>query len=145
MNEDVPVTRATPVNKLIGFVRRPRILLLLLAGWSALAFVTQLFVNSGLFLDIHDIELDGALGGFALSFNALPLAVLYVYCWRDPARFSHIFWLAFIHQAAMAAAALYHLVIETFSFESVAVPLVGSAALAVFAFLQVFDPKPRTS
>jgi hypothetical protein len=98
-------------------------------------------VNSGLFLDIHDLELDGALGGFALGFNALPMAVLYLYCWRDPQRYRHVFWLALIQQAAMASGAVYQLVIGTFSVESVIVPAVGSGALAFFSFLQVFEPK----
>jgi hypothetical protein len=125
----------------LRFVRRPRILLLLLAVWSFLAFLSEIFVNSGLFLDVHDIELDGALGGFALSFNALPLAVLYLYCWRDPARFQQVFWLAIVHQGAMAAGLIYHLALGTFSFESIVIPLIGSLALAVFAFLQVFEPR----
>src|SRR3990172_8116370 len=84
-------------------IRQPRLVLLLLAVWSALAFVTQLFVNSGIFLDIHDQELDGALGGLALSFNAAPLALVYLYCSRDPQRFSHVFWLSLVHQGAMTA------------------------------------------
>ena len=127
-------------SSLLQLARKPRILLLLLVAWSVLAAVTQLFVNSGLFLDIHDIELDGALGGFALSLNALPLAVLYLYCWRNPLQYRHVFWLAFIHMVAMVAAVLYQWAIGTFSFESIAIPLAGSAALGVFAFLQIFEP-----
>ncbi len=37
--------------------QKPRILLILLAVWSLLAVVTQLFVNSALFLDIHGASL----------------------------------------------------------------------------------------
>jgi hypothetical protein len=119
------------------------VLLLLLAAWSALTVATQVFVNSGLFLDIHDAELDGALGGMALSFNAAPLALLYLYCERDPARYNQVFWLATVHQAAMAAAGLYHLVIGTFTLESIVVPVVVSAALAVLSFLQALEPRPE--
>jgi hypothetical protein len=138
-----PVPPAAPGagSRLVRLGRQPRVLLLGLAAWSALAAVTQLFVNSGVFLDIHDVELDGALGGFALSLNAVPLAVLYLYCFRDPGRFAHVFWLAFVHQAVMVAAVLYHLAIGTFSFESVVVPLTGSAVLGAFSFVQIFEPK----
>jgi len=136
---------ATP--KVLGWVgrkvRQPRIVLFLLAVWSALAFVTQLFVNSGVFLDIHDMELDGALGGLALSFNAAPLAVVYLYCSRDPARYAHVFWLSLVHQGAMGAGGLYHWAIGTFSIESILVPVVGAGFLAILSFLQVFEPRPE--
>ena len=126
-------------------IRQPRLVLLLLAVWSALAFVTQLFVNSGIFLDIHDQELDGALGGLALSFNAAPLALVYLYCSRNPEKYAHVFWLSLVHQGAMAAGGLYHWAIGTFSFESVIVPIAGGLFLAVLSFLQVFEPKPLRS
>jgi hypothetical protein len=116
-------------------------MLLVLAAWSLLAGVTQLFVNSSVFLDIHDMELDGALGGLALSFNAIPLALLYLFCSRDPARYYQIFWLSLVHQGAMAAGNLYQLAIGTFSAESVLIPVLGAAFLAVLSFLQVFEPK----
>lgn len=122
-------------------VRRPGVLLGMLAAWSLLAFVSQLFVNGGLFLDIHGAELDGALGGLALSFNALPLALLYLYAMTSPARRPEIFWLALVHQLAMVAGALYHWALGTFTAESIIVPAVISGALAVLSFLQVFEPR----
>jgi hypothetical protein len=129
-------------SRLLGLIRQPRVTLLILAAWSGLAAVTQIFVNSGLFLDIHDVELDGALGGLALSFNAIPLALLYLYCSRDPSRYAHVFWLSLVHQGSMVAAGLYHLVIGTFSVESVLVQLAGAGALAALSFLQIFEPRP---
>jgi hypothetical protein len=130
--------------KIIRLIRKPRHLLYLLAAWSLLAGVTQLFVNSSFFVDVHNAELDGALGGFALSFNAIPLALLYLYCSRDPQRYYHIFWLSLVHQAAMAAGNLYHLAIGTFSVESIIIPLTGAVVLAVLSFLQVFEPRPAS-
>lgn len=124
-----------------GILRHPRMMLFVLAGWSLLAGVTQLFVNSSIFLDIHDVELDGALGGFALSFNAIPLALVYLYCSRDPMRYYHVFWLSLVHQTAMAIGNLYHLALGTFTLESIAIPLAGATVLAVLSFLQVFEPK----
>lgn len=130
-------------DRLVQLVKKPRILLLLLAAWSVLALVTQVFVNSGLFLDIHDIELDGAMGGLALSFQAAPLALLYLYSWRDPAHYHSVFWLALVHQVAIGAGSLYQWGIGTFSFESILVPLVGSIVLGVLSFLQLFEPKAK--
>ena len=133
----------TVAARIVQLVKRPRILLLLLAAWSVLAVLTQVFVNSGAFLDIHDIELDGAMGGFALSFQAIPLALLYLYCWRDPAHYHSVFWLALIQQAAIGGSVLYQWAIGTFSFESIVVPLAGSIVLGVFSFLQLFEPKAK--
>ena len=134
---------ATFANRLVQLGKKPRILLILLAAWSLLAILTQVFVNSGLFLDIHDIELDGAMGGFALSFQAVPLALLYLYCWRDPEHYRSVFWLALIQQIAIGAGVLYQWAIGTFSFESIVIPLAGSIILGVFSFLQLFEPKTK--
>jgi len=128
-------------QRLVQLGKKPRILLILLAGWSLLAVLTQVFVNSGLFLDTHNADLDGALGGFALSFNAAPLVLLYLYCWRDPGHYHSVFWLALVQQAGIIAGVLYQWIIGTFSFESILVPLVGSVVLGVFSFLQLFKPK----
>lgn len=143
MQQDGSRNQALPWS-LLGIIRQPRVMLVVLAAWSLLAAVTQLFPNSSVFLDVHGRELDGALGGFALSFNALPLAVLYAYCARNPDRYYHVFWLALVHQTTMAAGNLYHLAIGTFSFESVLVPCLGAIALAALSFAQVFEPRTRT-
>lgn len=127
--------------KLLTVLRQPRVTLLLLVSWSLLAGVTQLFVNSPVFLDIHNIELDGALGGFALSLNAIPLALLYLYCVRNPDKYPQVFWLALVQESVMVAGNLYQLIIGTFSFESIAIPLVGSVALAALCFAQIFQPR----
>lgn len=136
-----PMNGASIASRLIRLGKKPRILLVLLAVWSLLAVVTQLFVNSGLFLDIHDRELDGATGGLALSFQAIPLALLYLYCWRNPEHYRSVFWLALIQQAAIGGGALYQWAIGTFSAESIIVPVAGSLVLGVFSFLQLFEPR----
>lgn len=121
--------------------RQPRLILILLAAWSVLAVAPQIFVNSGIFLDIQGIDLDGALGGFAMGMQSIPLAVVYLYCARSPGSYPKVFWLGFIHMGVLIAALVYHLVIGTFSLESVIAPIVGSAILAAVTFLQVFEPK----
>lgn len=132
-------------NALLKFVQRPRIMLLLLAAWEAIGFLTQLATNTGLFIEDHkdgDIDLDGVLAGRALAWESVPLAVLYLYCARDPQRYQRVFWLALIEQIAAVAAYLYHwLVVGTFTFESIFVPLLGSGAMGTLVFLHLFRPR----
>src|SRR5690606_25964077 len=74
-----------------------------------------------------------------------PLALLYLYCSRDPARYHHVFWLALVQQTALIAGNLYHLVLGTFSAESVIIPVASSAALGALAFAQVFEAGPQAA
>ena len=134
-------------NSFLSFVQQPRIVLLLLAGWALLGFLTQLVVNSALFVERHgegDIGLDGALGGLALNWEGLPLAVLYIYCARDPDRHRRVFWLALVALGASIASNLYHwLVTDTFSIESVLLPIAVSGGLAFLVFLNLFGPRDQ--
>jgi len=143
MAEERPVDEGG--NAFLEFVQRPRIMLLLLAGWAVLGFLTELFTSNALFLENHaqgELELDGVFGGRALGWEAIPLAVLYLYCWRDPDRFRGIFWLALIEQGAAIAAHLYHwLATGDFSFESVFLPLAGASTLAALVFVHLFRPR----
>lgn len=133
-------------NPILHFFQRPRIMLLCLAGWSILSVLAQTFTSSGLFLENHnpgELALDGALGGFALGWEGIPLAAVYIYAFRSPAQHKPVFILALIHMAAIAASQVYHLGTHDFSFESVAIPLIGSAALGGLVFLHLFSPKPH--
>ncbi len=81
-------------------------------------------------------------GGLALNWEGIPLAVLYIYCARDPERFRGIFWLALIAMAASVASNLYHwLVTDTYSIESVFLPVTVSTGLGVLVFLHLFRAK----
>ena len=133
-------TGAEP-NPVLTFLQRPRIVLLMLAVWSLLGTLTEFFTQNSVFLDNHDLEMDGAIGGFAFGWEGIPLAVLYVYCFRNPDRFGRIFWLAMIHMGSLAASQLYHLGTGDFSFESIVVPLAGSLALGAFSFVNVFKAR----
>jgi hypothetical protein len=138
-------------NAFKTLAHRPRLLLLILAGWSILSVMAETFTSSGLFLENHlavpgqgtlELELDGALGGFALGWQGIPLAALYIYCFRDPPKYRPVFFLALIHMGTLAASQLYHwLVTSDFTFESIIVPLAGSAALAALVFLHLFQPR----
>jgi hypothetical protein len=137
-------TGAEP-NPVIEFLKKPRILLLILAAWSVLSVLAETFTSNGLFLENHnpgEFEMDGALGGLALAWQGIPLAVLYVYCFRDPQRFHGIYWLALVHMGSICASQLYHwLVTDDYTFESIAVPLGVSGAIGALVFAHLFTRK----
>jgi len=134
-------------NAFITLAQRPRIMLLLLAAWSLLGVLVETFTGSGLFLEDHarpggELDLDGALGGFALGWEGIPLAALYLFCFRDPPRYRPVFLLALIHMGALSISQLYHwLGAGDYTFESVAVPLIGSATLGALVLVHMFQPQ----
>ena len=138
-------------NAFITLAQRPRLMLLLLASWSILSVMAQTFTSSGLFLENHlafpgegnlELELDGALGGFALGWQGIPLAAIYIYAFREPSRHRSVFFLALIHMGTLAASQLYHwLITSDYTFESIIVPLAGSAALGALVFVHLFQPR----
>lgn len=130
-------TGAEP-NPVLTFLQRPRIVLLMLAAWSVVGVLTQSLTANSVFLDNKNREMDGAIGGFAFGWEGIPLAVLYIYCFRNPERYPRVFWLALIHMGATAFSQVYHLANGDFSFESIVIPLAGSIALGAAAFVNVF-------
>src|SRR3972149_6797775 len=109
MAETYPAPQPEGENPFWATLRQPRVVLILLAVWEVIGALTEFFTSSGLFVDIPgDGQLDGALGGRALGWEAIPLAVLYLYCARDPARYHRVFWLALIEQAAAVGGEGYH-------------------------------------
>ena len=141
MAETPPATQPPTENPFWTTLRQPRVVLILLAVWAIIGALTEFLTSSGLFVDLHGAELDGALGGRALSWEAIPLAVLYLYCSRDPARYHRVFWLALIEQGVAIVANVYHLGAGDFSFESVFIPIAVASALALLVFLHLFQPK----
>lgn len=133
------------VNAFLRLAQMPHLLLLMLAAWSILGVLTETFTSSGLFLENHrpgELQLDGALGGLALGWEGIPLAALYIYCFRNPDRYKSIFVLALIHMGALCASQLYHWVgTSDFTFESIIIPLAGSATLGALCFIHMFQPR----
>jgi len=128
-------------NPFWSTLRQPRVVLILLAVWEVIGALAEFFTSTGLFVDLHGGEIDGALGGRALGWEAIPLAVLYLYCARDPDRFHGVFWLALIEQAAAIVANVYHWGAGDFSFESIIIPAGVAAGLGLLVFLHLFQPK----
>jgi hypothetical protein len=139
---DIPPAAPPPAeNAFWATLRQPRVVLVLLAVWEIIGALTEFFTSSGLFVNLHGRELDGALGGRALGWEAIPLAVLYLYCARDPERHHRVFWLALIEQAAAEIANVYHWGAGDFSFESIVIPAGVAAGLGLLVFLHLFQPK----
>ena len=130
-------------NAFLGFLQQPRILLTMLAAWEVVAVLVELFAARGFSLDING-GLDGVMAGRLLSWQAIPLAVLYLYCARDPERFHGIFWLALIEQGAAIAANLYHLAADHLEFEAIFVNVLVSAGLGLLVFVHLFQPRGRS-
>src|SRR3972149_9358809 len=141
MAENPDVQPALGENAVMRAVRQPRVLLLLLGIWDVIGAVTEFFTSSGLFVDLRGVELNGALGGRALGWEAIPLAVLYFYCARTPARYRRVFWLALIEQAAAIVANVYHWGAGDFSVESIIIPVGVAVGLGLLGFLHLFEPR----
>ena len=133
-----PATRAAGDNGFLRFLQQPRVLLILLAAWEIVAVWWSC-------LRPEDSRWTSAAASMAswrgrlLSWQSIPLAVLYLYCARDPERFQGIFWLALIEQGAAIAANLYHLAADHLEFEAIFIPVVVSASLGLLAFVNVFQ------
>jgi hypothetical protein len=129
----------------MSFVQQPRVMLVILAGWALLGFLTEFAVDSGLFVEADGsdkLKLDGLFAGLALNWEGIPLAVLYLYCARDPNRFHGVFWLALVAQGAAIASYLYHWIgTDTYSIGSVLIPLGVAAGLASLVFIHLFQPR----
>lgn len=136
---DSPPTAAPEPNAFLNFVQRPRIVLLMLAALSLLTVLTEAANQNGVFMDIKVDEIDGALGGFGLAWQGIPLAVLYLDSFRDPTAHRRIFWLALVHMGAVIVANIYHLGKGDFSIESIILPVAAAAGLFVLSFVQIFQ------
>jgi hypothetical protein len=126
-------------GSMFEFLQRPRIVLLMLTVWSALSVVVEAATHSAIFMDLNVDEVDGALGGFGLAWQGVPLAVLYADSFRNPEAHRRIFWLAMVHMGAAVVANIYHLGRGDFSPESIIVPVLTAAGLFTLSFFQIFQ------
>jgi len=132
MAESLGAPAAPAENALLNLIRQPRIMLILLGGWSIAAAVAEAFVSA---------KLDSPFDGLVLGWQSIPLAVLYLYCARDPVRYQRVFWLALVHQAATIAANFYHWGAGDLELGAVIFPVAVAAGLALLVFLHLFQPK----
>jgi len=135
----VPEAKPLGENAVLKFLQRPRIVLVLLLGWSLFTVLIEAWPESGLFFDVKQgKEIDGALGGGILLWQGLPLALLYFLSFRNPHQNRSVFWIGLLQQGAAVAANLYEWGRGTFSIESIIIPVAISAGLGALVFVNVF-------
>ncbi len=132
MADTPPAAQPPAENPFWTTLRQPRVVLILLAAWNIVAVVSEFFLDG---------KIRGPFGGLSLSWDAIPLAVLYLYCSRDPARYHRVFWLALVQQAAAIAANMYHWGAGDLTPGSIIIPVAVAAGLGVLVFLHLFQPK----
>lgn len=120
--------------------QQPRVLFLVLAAWDIVGGLVELLAKSNFSLNVTG-GFDGVLAGRVLSLQTVPLAVLYLYCSRDPRRYNRVFWLALIEQSVAVGANLYHFAADHLEFEAIFVNVVVSASLGALVFLHLFQPR----
>jgi hypothetical protein len=131
-------------NAFLAFLQQPRIMLLLLAGWSILCSLSQAFTDSQLFSEAEG-DIDGLLAGLTFGWEGLALAAVYIYCFRNPDRYPKVFWLAGIHMGVLTASILFHwLITGLFSISNVIVPLAGTLTLDFLVFVHIFGEDEET-
>ncbi|GBD14164.1 hypothetical protein HRbin25_00032 [bacterium HR25] len=133
-----PARVESPPEQFFRIAQQPRILLLMLAGWDILAAVAEFFASGAFFLGLGERELNGVLAGRVLSWQSIPLAVVYLYVSRRPAAYPRIFWLALIEQSAAIAANIYHFGAGDLALRSILLPVAVSAALLALVILNIF-------
>jgi len=122
-------------NAFLKIIRQPRVMLILLGAWNIVGAVSELLVDV-------DGKIRGPTGGLALSWESIPLAVLYLYCARDPERYQRVFWLALVQQAAAIVANIAHRAADDMTTGAIIAPVAVAAGLGVLVFLHLFQPKP---
>jgi len=130
-----------PQAGILETLRRPRIMLILLATWDIVGAITQLLSDTFLF-DLHR-EADGMLAGRAFSTEFVIPAIIYLYALRNPDRHRQVFWLALIEQIVAMASYFYHWGADDIGFESLILPFAVSLGLTFLVFLHLFEPRPE--
>ena len=135
----VPGSKSLGENPVLQFLQRPRVVLLLLMGWSILTVIIEAWHDSGLFFNVKEgEEIDGALAGGILMWQGIPLAFLYFLSFRHPEHNRSVFWIGFVQQASAIAANFFAWGTGTFTFESIIIPVLVSAGLGALVFVNLF-------
>lgn len=127
-------------NPILHFLQRPRIMLLLLAGWSLLSVFSQAFTRTDFLVNNGHNKIHGLFGGLAFGWEGIPLAAVYLYCFRDPVNHRAVFWLALLHMGALMTSQLFHLGTGDYGVLAIIAPLAGSVGLTFLVFPQLFQP-----
>ena len=110
-------------------------------SWACFA---QLFTEQRSSSPNHDDEMDGALGGFALGWEGIPLACRLHLLFPRPGEIPRgLLAGAHPHGVDGGFADLPPRLAGDFAFTGVIIPLAGSLGLAALVFLHLFSPKPH--
>ncbi len=134
------VQAAAPQTRILDTLRRPAVLLLLLATWDILGAVVQL-LGMGAFFQL-DQAADGILAGQALGTAMVVPAVVYLYAARDVQRFRRVFWLALIEHIVAIPSYFYHWGRDDIGIEGVIIPTAVSGGFIFLILLVMFVPRP---
>jgi hypothetical protein len=135
------VQAVAPRAGILDTLRRPAVLLVLLATWDIVGAVVQL-LGMGAFFEL-DQTADGILAGQALGTAMVVPAVVYLYAARDVERFRRVFWLALIEHIVAIASYFYHWGRDDIGIEGVVIPTVVSGGFLFLILLVMFVPQPQ--
>ena len=112
---------------------RLQLVLLALAAWNLVTFLLEL--ASTALIDIEQV--DGLLGGRAVSGASAVLGIAYVYAARSPVRYRFIVWLGLIEQVVALFSMTFHWARDDVSFGEVAVPMLVATVFLVLLLTTV--------
>ncbi len=130
-------------NPILHFLQRPRIMLLILAGWSLLGVLSQAFTRTDILVNNGHNKIHGLFGGLAFGWEGIPLAAVYLYCFRDPQNHRAVFWLALLHMGAVIASQLFHLGTGDYGILAIVAPLAGAIGITFLVFPQLFHSRTQ--
>ncbi|MEO8456329.1 MAG: hypothetical protein ABI559_00825 [Chloroflexota bacterium] len=128
-------------NPILHFLQRPRIVLILLAAWSVMTVLAEIYTKTDVLINQGGNEINGVFGGLAFGWQGIPLAAVYIYSLRDPVKHRPVYWLGLIHMGSLSASMLFHAISGPVGWPSIFAPLPISVGLGVLCFLHLFAPK----
>ena len=134
------VQPTAPQAGILDTLRRPRIVLILLATWDIVGVVAQVLSGSFLF-DMEGHEASGILAGRAFSASMIVPAIVYLWAARDPRRYRQVFWLALVEQMILVLSCFYHRGAGDITWAGTIIPAIISGGLIFLVFFNLFQPR----
>jgi hypothetical protein len=137
------VQPAASGSSIMNTLRRPAVLLILLATWEIIGIIVQL-LSVGAFFEVDNKSVDGILSGQGFANVMVVPAIIYLYAARDADRFRRVLWLAFIEHTVAIVSYYYQLGSRTFGLEGVIIPTAVSGGFLFLILLVMFVPRQET-
>jgi hypothetical protein len=136
------VQPTAPQAGILDTLRRPRIVLILLAVWDIVGVVAQVLSGSFLF-DMEGHEASGILAGRAFSASMVVPAIIYIWAARDAKRHRQVFWLALVEQVVLVLSCFYHRGAGDITWAGTIIPAVISGGLIFLVFFNLFQAREQ--